>query len=221
MSPRSWISRTIKPIPKVFVYPDVHSDKNAYLIMFEKFGKNLQNPFWNILYQGKFYKKDNITMSNYIKDTFYEYDPCITLRYCDPSSHKKKCGGKAQGNQGFIAKGKLRYINTTQHDDGLHFTQTRKHHVTYYIELDDKSKQLPQDIKNITITLKSKLLPPDKYSYGFCHIVTGRYIKCSDLNYIKYGGVSSKIPDVQDDRCRVFPLSKGPIHGFCSFKTGT
>ena len=220
MGPRSWISRTVKPIPRGIAYPDLHSDKLAYLLMFERHGKNLQKPFWDLLYQGKFYRKDNVTMSNYLQDTFYEYEPCITIRYCDPANQKGKCGRKAQGNQGFVAKGKLRYVKATQHDEGLYFTQ-QKHHLKYYIELEEGSKPLPENLRNISITLKSKLLPKDKYTYGFCHIVTARFIKCSDLNYIKYGGVSGQIPDVQDDRCRVFPHSMGPFHGFCSFKIGT
>lgn len=72
-------------------------------------------------------------------------------------------------------------------------------------------------IKGVKIRVKSKLLSKNKFVYGVCNAINGRFYRCSRSEYMKGIIVANnrQIP------CTVFPLSKGNPNIKCHFDKGT
>ena len=92
----------------------------------------------------------------------------------------------------------------------------RKYFLHLNIKL-DKGEALPDKMENITLSIKSKQLPMERYSYQYCNKFDARNLPCDFSQYLKVVGTFEGDQGVDKDNCRLFRLVKGNPHQYCSF----
>ena len=176
-----------------------NNNSNNYLLSIIKIRKKAHNshifPKWSFTFQNKDYKKDNVQVLSVLKDTLQEYIPGINI-ICN--------------NQ--IIKGKITGIKGLESSDPLWVHRKTKHVMHLNIVVSDG---LPPELINFQILIKSRLLPQNKYIYGFCNYGNS-YIKCSDTQYI--ANILNHNLFYPSRKCNSFNLEKGNPQQFCSLK---
>ena len=103
----------------------------------------------------------------------------------------------------------------TVSDDPLYEKYKRNYYFMIHFQTDST---LPKRVKNPVLMFQSKLLPRDRYQYGFCNMIDAAYNPCTDLQYLKAPNMTLYNGNAQ---CIAFDLSKGNPHQYCSFTTGS
>ena len=165
-------------------------------------------PDWNINATNQTIRKPFSHFWKLISDTLVEYQPVIRLGYyTDPGA----------GSCFYL---KARLVGFLYSSDQ---TAVKDEDGKYYLHLHLKlngPQCLPTRLENISIQINSRQLPYEKYSYQFCN-KSANNLPCNFISYLKAVGTYRGNKGEGKDNCRLFILSEGNPHQYCSIVVGT
>ncbi len=135
-------------------------------------------PNWNIYCNGEVIDKDFNSFWKLVKDTLMEYQPYIKLDFQDYLVTRGP----------YQVVGKLKGFLYSS-NEGAAVDASGKYYLHLYLKL-PIDESIPEEIDDITITIKGKQLPADKYSYGYCNQIASKDTPCDFLTYLKVVGLA-------------------------------
>lgn len=186
-----------------FNFPIPHLDFKKHILadgttVSKKFNYYYLFPYWKLYYNNIEFKKDNKEIYNYLIDSLLEYQPVLVF-----SSNKCKFN--------------TNLISASFNDA---YNDRKGYYLKLLVQLDKPYLNIPKKIRNVKIVIKSMLLPENKYLYGRCVKINGRFYKCTRKQYMTKSTVGGKKNSLNLG-CSVFILEKGNPNVKCSFIMGT
>ena len=214
-----WYAMNDEVVPRIDIIP-IRNSRNLYFLNLPKPQVNFKDtiasdgfskiksltqyqlyPNWTLNYKEHQFKKNNKAIIQYLRDSLRASHPDLTF-----------------SNLNLNIKTKLLGIeNINENPYSLDST-----HNPYWIRFKIQAKlpkHCPRVLENISVVVKSKLLPENRYEYGQCDKFGGFFNKCTTLQYFNSGGGTFNT-HYADQYCQVFDMAKGSSHYKCSVDDG-
>ena len=195
-----WYARTNKSFSSIRYYPLEH---NKGVLFFSK-DSTITDPNWTIRFGSNTYTYDQVQMVVMLKDTLLAHKSRAWIR---------------MGSQvyGFSILGCYGL-------EGLPALSEQVNNPAYfrlYIENPEFDGSEEINFTDARVRIENYLLPKHLYRYGFCNQFNGRFMECSDKQYVSFFG-SGHTAGLRYTRCEPTPTTSGGFSHYnkCSFQAG-
>ena len=195
-----WYARNEVPFSTISYKP---LENNTGILYFSR-DASILDPRWVVRFKNNTYHYDQVQLVVTLKDTLL--------------AHKSRA---------WIRMGSQVFGFTILGCYGLEGTPTlyEKTHVHGYFRLYISDPEFDSteetEFTNARLRIENKLLPKHLYRYGYCNRFNGKFMQCSDEDYLSFRTIKDT-SQLRQIRCKPTPTQSGGYSAFseCAFQAG-